>query len=240
MVCKSARMAASHSPSAPHSNALARARDARIEWLLATHPVTAAMLSAIGWFSTPAKARKRLRRLASKRRIRLVGTVSRTLGRPEHVYCRGWRPKVDSLLHEVELTEFCLRLNAEQIGRGPRTTDQIIRPDAEARINGRVYYIEWDRGTMGTSQIARRFRLYEAFPHFVLWVCPTVERRDRLREMAARLRHCALFTTRAEALRSPHEIVWWDFQGERVALPRQDSGMGSTGQDSSSQTKLVL
>lgn len=202
------------------SLAFARTRDARVEWLLSMHPVTAGMLVAIGWFPTRAKALKRLRRLAAKRRIRCVGTVSRKPGRPEHVFCK-WRPKGDDLLHEVELTELCFRLDAARILRGPHTTNDRIRPDAEVWINDRVYYLELDRSTMGYAQMARRFRLYEGFPHFVLWVCPTAERRDGLRARAEALRSCALFTTFAEAVVSPHALVWLDFAGERAALPRE-------------------
>src|SRR5688500_8191616 len=97
----------------PHRqcNAFARERDARIRWLLDRHPVTAAMLHALGWFPTKAKALRRLRRLVERKQVRLVGTVCRKAGRPEHVYCR-YRPKADQLLHEVELSELCLRLDA--------------------------------------------------------------------------------------------------------------------------------
>lgn len=202
------------------SLAYARARDARVVWLLATHPVTAGMLVALGWFPTRAKARKRLRRLAARRRVRFVGTVCRALGRPEHVYCR-WQPKADNLLHEVELTDVCFRLDAAQILRGPHVTDTRIRPDAEVWINGRLYYLEHDRGTMSHAQVAGRFRLYEGCPHFVLWVCPTAERRDGLRARAEALRHSALFTTFGEASRSPHDPIWLDYGGRRAALPRE-------------------
>src|SRR5262245_61693462 len=112
------------------SLAYARARDERIVWLLTRHPVTARMLVGLGWFPTPAKARKRLRRLATRGRVRFVGTVFRRIGRAEHVYCR-WRPKSDDLLHEVELTELCFRLDAARVLRGPHVRDDRIRPDAE-------------------------------------------------------------------------------------------------------------
>src|SRR5207249_5675689 len=123
----------------------ARARDARVCWLLGTHPVAAALLVRLGWFPNRTKARKRLRRLVARKRIRLVGTVCRGAGRPEHVYCR-YRPKADQLLHEVELTELCLRLDAGAILRGPGITDTARRPDAEVWIRGRRYYLELDRG----------------------------------------------------------------------------------------------
>src|SRR2546423_4546487 len=145
------------------SNAAARERDARVCWLLGMHPVTAAMLVSLGWFPNRNKALKRLRRLVVRKRIRLVGTVCRKAGRPEHVYC-GYRPKADQLLHEVELTELCLRLDAGAIARGPHVTDDRVRPDAQVWINGQVYYLELDRGSMGSAQIRRRFSLYDGCP----------------------------------------------------------------------------
>lgn len=210
----------SGTPSA-RSNAFARERDARVLWLLGWHPVTAAMLVRIGWFPTRNKALRRLNRLVEKGRIRLVGTVRRKTGRPEHVFCR-WRPKVDQLLHEVELTDLCLRLDAGRIFRGPRVTDAFVRPDAEVWINGRVYYLELDRATTGAGRIERdRFRKYEGCPHLSLWVCPTEARRESLRARAAAVRDGALFATLAEATSSPHSSVWIDFDGGRAALPRE-------------------
>jgi hypothetical protein len=202
------------------SNAFARERDTRICWLLSMHPVTAAMLQRIGWFPSQHKALKRLRRLAAKQQIRLVGTVCRSRGRPEHVFC-GWRPKLDDLLHEVELTELCFRLDAGRIVRGPNATDERLRPDAEIWINGQRYYLELDRGTMSLAQILGRFAIYEGCPHFVLWVCSSEERMERMRQHAERLRTTALFTIFREALASPHAAIWRDFRGETAALPRE-------------------
>lgn len=201
-------------------HAYARARDARVEWLLESHPATAGMLVAIGWFPTKGKALRRLNRLAAKERIRLVGTVSRTGGRPEHVFCT-WRPKGDDLLHEVLLTDLCLRLDAGQVLRGPQLLDDAIRPDAEVRINGRRFRIELDRGTMGLAQISKRFAAYEGCDDLVLWVCPTPLRRDALRRLGEPIRGVALFTTLPEVLASPHGEVWLDYGGTRAALPRE-------------------
>ena len=207
------------------SSAFARMRDDQVCWLLNTHPVTAAMLVGPRWFPTKNKALKRLRRLAARKKVRLVGTVCRKPGRPEHVYCR-WRPKPDCLLHEVLLTELCFRIDAGRILRGPSGTDRMIRPDAEVWLNGQVYYLELDRGTMSYAQIGRRFRLYEGCPHFVLWVCSSKERAEGMRRRAEGVRATALFTTFAEALASPHGEVWRDFRGDRVALPREGANGG--------------
>src|SRR5262245_60193883 len=93
------------------SNRFARQRDERVCWLLDLHPVTAVMLVELGWFPTRNKALKRLGRLVRRGRVRLVGTLSQKAGRPENVYCR-WTPKADQLIHEVQLTRMCLRLDA--------------------------------------------------------------------------------------------------------------------------------
>jgi hypothetical protein len=184
------------------------------------HPVTAAMLVRIGWFPNKDKALRRLNRLVERGRIRFVGTVRRKSGRPEHIFSR-WQPKADDLLHEVELTDLCLRLDAAKILRGPQVTDLTVRPDAEVWINDRLYYAELDRGTMGYGRIVgERFRKYEGCPHLSLWVCSTEARREGLRSRSERIRHTALFTTLAQALASPHERVWIDYAGQWAALPR--------------------
>jgi hypothetical protein len=214
-----------HAPRPTHrSIEFARERDARILWLLESHPVTAAMLVGLGWFPSRNKALKRLRRLAARKRIRCVGSVARTGGRPEHVYCR-WRPKPDQLQHEVGLTELCLRLHAGRILRGPHVTDRRVLPDAEVWIGGVVYYLEFDRGTMSYQQIVRvRFRKYRDCPHLCLWVCSSDARREGLRARAEPLRSTALFAAAADALATPHGSVWIDFGGRRASLPREVAG----------------
>lgn len=202
----------------PSSIDVSRSRDLRIRRLLDMHPATAAMLVSIGWFPTKNKALKRLRRLVARKQVRLVGTICRKSGRPEHVYCR-WRPKLDQLLHEVQLTELCFRIAAGRILRGPYVTDKAILPDAEVWIGGGVYYLELDRGTMGYGQLERRFRKYETCPHFSLWVCSSIERREAMRRRATAVRSTALFATLADVLASPHGPVWTDFDGAVAALP---------------------
>jgi hypothetical protein len=213
----------SHDATRRHPNAFSRARDARVLRLLEGHPATAAMLVALGWFPTKGKALRRLRRLVERKKVRLVGTVSRKPGRPEHVFCR-WRPKPDQLLHEVELTELCLRLHAGRILRGPQLEGSDLRPDAELEINGDTYFLELDRGSMGLRQLRGRFRTYEGAGRLVLWVCPTQERLDGLRRQADAIGRLALFATFAEAVADPHRPIWIDGRGERAALPREKPG----------------
>jgi hypothetical protein len=212
-----------HDATRRHSLAFSRARDAHVLALLGAHPATAAMLVSLGWFPNKGKALKRLRRLVVRRQVRLVGTVCRKPGRPEHVYCR-WGPKPDQLLHEVELTDLCLRLHAGRILRGPQLEGGDIRPDAELEINGKTYFLELDRGSMGLRQLRGRFRAYEGTGHLVLWVCPTPERLDGLRRQAEGVSQLAMFATFAEAVADPHRPIWIDCRGERAALPRHKPG----------------
>lgn len=202
----------------------ARERDARVCWLLDSHPVTAAMLVSLGWFPSRNKALKRLNRLAARKRITYVGSVLRTGGRPEHVYCR-WRPKPDQLLHEVALTQLCLVLHAGRILRGPHVADCRVLPDAQLWINGVLYYLEFDRGTMSYQQVVRdRFRKYRDCPQLCLWVCSSEARREGLRSRAESIRSTALFATLSDALVCPHGPVWLDYGGSRAALPRERGG----------------
>lgn len=208
-------------PAHTGSLAFARARDAHICWLLETHPVTAGMLVELGWFSNRGKALKRLRRLTEKKRIRLVGTICEKPGRPQHAFCR-YRPKADQLLHEVELTRVCLRLDAGKILRGPEIENTDLAADAEVWINGQRYYLELDRGTSCVQQVVRRrFAKYEGCTSIVLWVCPTEAIRDGRRRHGQAIRSIALFTTFAEILADPHGAIWIDYGGARTSLPRQ-------------------
>lgn len=204
-------------------------RDDRIRWLLECHPVTAAMLVQIGWLPSKNRALRRLGRLVQRGRVRLVGTVCRKPGRPENVYCRH-RVKADQLLHEVQLSQFCLGLHAGRVLRGTQLEGSAPRADAEAWINGRRFHVEWDRGTMSYAQVVRdRFPHYAGGGDLVLWVCSTEARREGLRGRAAAIRHAGLFATAQDALADPHGKVWLDYGGRRVGLPRQDFGICGKG-----------
>lgn len=207
------------SPPPADSLAFSRVRDAHLVWLLASHPATAALLVEVGWFPGPRKARARLHRLAA-RRVRLVGTVCRGVGRPEHVYA-GWWPKPDLLLHEVELTRLCFRLHVGRIDRGPAVAGHPQRPDAVLTVGGAAFLLEFDRGTMSAAQVRGRFRLYADCPHLSLWVCATPERAEYLRSQATALRGTALFASLADAMADPHAAVWRDADGRAAALPRE-------------------
>src|SRR5258708_1115846 len=107
-----------------HSIDFARARDAKIVWLLGMHPVTAMMLVRLGLFPSRNKALKRLNRLVGKKRIRLVGTVCRKTGRPENVYCRCC-PNQDNTPPQAQLTTPSSPLNMAKSGG---TSEEEERP----------------------------------------------------------------------------------------------------------------
>jgi hypothetical protein len=183
------------------------------------------MLLQLGLFPNRKKALRRLRRLVEKGEARVVGTVSRRRGRPETVFC-GWVPKADTILHEVQITQLCLRIQAGRVVRG-YGVDARVRPDAELWINGEHFFLELDRGTSGLRDVvAERFPKYEGGDDLVLWVCPTEARKERLRAQAGRLAAVALFATFERALASPHDPVWTDHAGGTAALPRQRDGPG--------------
>jgi hypothetical protein len=211
------------------SNDFARERDGKVLWLLERHPATAGMLAGIGLFPNRKKARKRLGRLVERQRLRLLGTVSLKGGRPEQVYGRG-RWNGTNLLHEVQLTRVCLKVDAAEVRRGPGEVDGDLRPDAELVIAGARYFLELDCGTMGYADVVRkRFARYRQSDDIVLWVCPTVRRREGLRAHAGSIRSTALFTTLHQALADPHGPVWIDCDGESVALPRATHGGAKPG-----------
>jgi hypothetical protein len=211
------------------SNARARQRDALLLWLLLRHPATAGMLAEIGIFPSRKKATRRLRKLQRRRLVRCLGSVALKDGRPEHVYARG-RWKSDNLLHEVQLTRVCLKLDADELRRGVGQVDPTLRPDAELRINGDRYLLEMDLGTMSYPDIVRkRFIRYRECSDLVLWVSPTEHRMEGLRRHADMLRAIALFTTLERAVGDPHGAIWTDVDGRRAALPRASQGGVRTG-----------
>src|SRR4051812_31805966 len=113
------------------SNAVGRARDAQVLWLLRSHPATAGMLVEVGLFPGKRRALRRLSRLRERGQVRCVGVVSLKDGRPEQVYGAGrWMAKADTLFHEVQITRVLLKTHADEVRRGPGQVDREILPDA--------------------------------------------------------------------------------------------------------------
>src|SRR5207247_2347891 len=89
-------------------------------------------------------------------------------------------------------------------------------------INGQLYYLELDRGTMSYTQISARYAKYKACPHVVLWICSNRDRLEGMRARAAQLRHTALFSTLSEAICSPHGAIWQDHSANRFFIENRE------------------
>jgi hypothetical protein len=203
------------------------ARDARVCALLVTHPVTTGLLVQIGLFPNRQRALKRLRLLAERHHIRVVGSVSMSTGGQELVFCR-WKPRPARLAHEVALSEVLLRLNLGTVYRGPDMARKNSSADAEVSIGGERYWLVMDQRAMWEESMWRRLRRYELSSQRSLWVCGTAQNMERLCEQAERLRQSkgrtwALYTTHREALAHPDGPVWRDCRG-RCGLLRDLAG----------------
>ena len=139
-------------------------------------------------------------------------------GRPENVYCNGWKPKYDQLRHELLLTDFLLSYPESTTLRGWAVTRR-LRPDAEMTLGGYFYYVELDTGEESYAQVRRRQARYAGVGDYVLYVTLSTRRLDGLRRHAHEaVKPIALFTTLADAQRDPHGPIWIDCLGEETAI----------------------
>ena len=136
--------------------------------------------------------------------LRLVGQiVTGEAGRPENIYCNGWKPKYDQLRHDLLLTDFLLAYPDADTIRGWAVSRR-LRPDAEMTLGDYFYYVELDTGEQSYAQVRRRQTRYAGVEDFLLYVTSTPKRLDGLRRNAHEaVRKIALFTTLADALREP-------------------------------------
>jgi len=157
--------------------------------------------------------------LRNSGKIRLVGTVSfRDHGRPEHVYCNGWRPQADLLRHEVLLTDFLLLYPKAAITRGYKV-DKSVRADAEMVLGGRKFFVEFDTGEMTYARVQRRWTRYRSTSDFLLVVTRSERRLEGLLNHSERVSQIALFTTLDKVKQSPYGEIWIDCFGNNGALP---------------------
>jgi hypothetical protein len=151
--------------------------------------------------------------------LRLVGTVVvGDAGRPEHIFCNGWKPKYDQLRHELLLTDFLLGYPEGDVLRG-WAVNRRLRPDAELTLDGYFYFVELDTGEESLAQVRRRQARYLGTEDYVLFVTLSPRRLEHLRQRAHEaVKGIALFTTLDEALREPRGEIWIDCQGERTSI----------------------
>jgi hypothetical protein len=139
-------------------------------------------------------------------------------GRPERVYCNGWKPKCDQLRHELLLTDFLLLYPEADTLRG-WAVNRRLRPDAEMTLAGYFYRIELDTGEQTFAQVRRRQARYAGIEDYLLYVTLTEKRLEGLRRHAHEaVKRIAMFTTLAGAQRDPHGEIWIDCLGEKAAI----------------------
>jgi hypothetical protein len=139
-------------------------------------------------------------------------------GRPERVFCNGWRPKYDQLRHELLLTDFLLCYGEADTLRG-WAVDRRLRPDAEMTLDGYFYNVELDTGEQTHAQVRRRQAAYAGTDNFLLYVTTSTKRLDGLRKnVHDAVKRIALFTTLDQAIANPRGDIWVDSEGERTAI----------------------
>lgn len=146
----------------------------------------------------------------------MIGIVQRReTGRPEHAYGRRCAP--DEIEHEVAVTEVALLFPDAT----PRRGDMIGRasPDLTLLIGGRRCYVEVDHSQKMTAarQMRDKWERYGTLSdtEFILVVCRTAGRLDRLRVGAEAVKEWALFTT-FDRLRAGQP--WVDGYGNTVVV----------------------
>jgi hypothetical protein len=139
-------------------------------------------------------------------------------GRPENVFCNGWKPKYDQLRHELLLTDFLLGYPEGDTLRGWAVSRR-LRPDAEMTLGEYFYYVELDTCEQSYAQVRRRQARYAGVEDYLLYVTTSQKRLEGLRRHAHEaVKKIALFTTLDEAQRDPHGAIWIDCLGEKTSI----------------------
>ena len=194
-----------------------RPRDAAILAFLKEHPATTEHLAAFFPGRTLAARRKKAVKWATRQRrrgrLRLVGVVQRKdVGRPEVVYGRPCRRA--QLEHELRITDFAVRFP----GRPFRRNAKVGTTEADGVLvhDGRTCYVEVDNsGKMTAKQMEAKWKRYGPVDGFILVVCRTEPRLERLRRGAELVKDVALFTT-FDRLNGGRP--WVDWYGQTVDL----------------------
>jgi len=148
--------------------------------------------------------------------LKPVGFVQlKPMGRPQQVYC-GWTP--NHLLHEVLLTWFVMLFRNTAFRRG-FDVNQDILADADMIVNGELFYVELDTGSVPyRRQKARWEKVCELCDEPFLVVCLTEPRMQGLMNIAKDLANVFLFTTLGRVRADPCGPVWKTADGEERFL----------------------
>jgi hypothetical protein len=222
-----AKGAASARPADGGTNACreaARERDEKVFYVTKRHPVTAKMLTWLRLFPNVRKARKRLKKLCDKGRMKVVSMVMLPghIGHPEFLYHR-YHLAANKGQHEAEVSDIVLRISATDIRRLYDVC--ALQPDAEIVIGDDTYYFELDRDTHNHKDSRERLAVFRDCPNPVLWVAPSEARVKELMRMAKveGVDKVCWFATYDQA-RRPHEPVWRSVDNLTIALPRAQGG----------------
>jgi hypothetical protein len=145
--------------------------------------------------------------------------ISKDSGRPESVYCNGWKPKADQLEHELLLTDFCICLPNADFKRG-YLVDKKLKPDGQMWFDGVFFNIELDTGEQTHTQVNRRQKRYAGSTDYLLYVTQSERRLESLRTKADPcVRKIALFTTLEKVQTNPADPqLLVDYHGEHTPL----------------------
>lgn len=152
-----------------------------------------------------------------RKRIRIAGVIQRKdTGRPEYVLTSyGRRVRDDELEHEILITEFTLLFRDWTFDRWVKVEN--AEPDLVMTKDGVRCYVEVERSSKSAKQLKAKFEKYQGVDGFILIVCMTERRMERMRTKCGELvKDTALYTTFAR-LRETAE-PWIDWYGNTTRI----------------------
>lgn len=197
-----------------------RPRHARILAFLGLFCLTTAdIASFFGGTTVEVRERQASRWLVTQRRrnrVRMVGIVQeKATGRPAYIY--GRYAKQQELFHELAVGRFALVYREHWTFSRDAAVGKTVA-DAAMTNGGRKAWLEVDNAHKQTkAQYRAKWRLYSGVQDFVLVVCHTERRMQKVRSWSEPVREIALFTT-FERLASEQDEPWIDFDGHSTEL----------------------
>lgn len=188
------------------------------------HPVTVRQIQRIGEFETYNQAAVWANKKRNQGLLTHVGTIPNECGtgRSIDVYCNGWQPKRDNLRHEVKGTDFCLLYPQATFRRGYHVGD--LRPDIEMELDGHLYLIEIDCGTMTKAKVLKRWQRYKKRDDITVFIIAVgnplrgIESDERLKELirwSGSMYGIACFVRFEDIIADPYGPVLWDAEEKR-------------------------
>lgn len=181
-------------------------------------------------FKSPKTARRRLRRLVDRRRLRIVGVSYERGQKARNVF--AVRPvKIDNVEHEMKLGSVLRAIKRAwdgcdiEVGSSlPHLADAIVCRDGE------TLFIEQDNDTMGYAEIRRRLDEYDGCEGFIVFIADTDTRRDGILRNAVKYKDIAYACTMRELLDKAQGEILLDCEGARGCL-FSDGGVADDGEN---------